>query len=398
MTTTRGGDHPPDHEAAVGPLVRLTPDCSPKLLEKPCVYSRSTDELYFINSQALAFLEKCARGATTPDSDEDRAFVDFCLEENILETAKEPAPRALCLRQSPVPSLRYLLLHITDRCNLKCRHCFLGEGGSRELSLPEIVAIADQFEAMQGLRLLISGGEPLLHKSFWEVNDYLRRKDLRVVLLTNGTLIDEETARRLSAQEVQISLDGMREAHDHLRGWGSFERSVAAIRHLRSAGVDVSVATMIHQRNLDDFDVLEELVRELGAREWSIDLPSAVGRLADNSDLLVDPRSAGPFLRRSYGGAIHEPLASFACGAHLMAVMADGKVARCGFYADEAVGSIEAGLKPCWQKIAKTPLSDLECNCQFVEECRGGCRFRAHGYNKPYGADLCQCYRYGVLE
>ncbi|MFA5809320.1 MAG: radical SAM protein [Thermoleophilia bacterium] len=396
--TARGGDHPPDHEAATGPLVKLTPDCSPKHLEEPCVYNRSTDELYIINSEALTFLEKCGRGAMAPDSDEDRAFVDFCLEEGVLETADELAPRALHLRQSPVPSLRYLLLHITDRCNLKCRHCFLGEGGSRELSLPEVVAIADQFETMQGLRLLISGGEPLLHRSFWEVNDYLRRKDLRVVLLTNGTLIDEETARRLSAQEVQISLDGMREAHDHLRGWGSFERSVAAIRHLTAAGVEVSVATMIHRRNLDNFDMLEELVRDLGAREWSIDLPSAVGRLADNTELLVDPRSAGPFLRRSYGGAIHEPLAGFACGAHLMAVMADGNVARCGFYADEAIGSIEEGPEACWQKIAKTPLSELECNCQFVEECRGGCRFRAHGYNKLNGADLCQCYRYGVLK
>jgi radical SAM protein with 4Fe4S-binding SPASM domain len=346
----------------------------------------------------MTFLEKCGRGAVAPDSDEDKEFVDFCLDENILEPAGEVTPRALHLRASPVPSLRYLLLHITDRCNLKCRHCFQGESGSHDLSLPEIVAIADQFEAMQGLRLLISGGEPLLHKSFWEVNDYLGQKDLRVVLLTNGTLIDEKTAHRLSAQEVQISLDGMREAHDHLRGWGSFERSVAAIGYLKTAGVDVSVATMIHRRNLDDFDNLEELVRELGAREWSIDLPSAVGRLADNTDLLVDPRTAGPYLRRSYGGAIHEPLAGFACGAHLMAVMTDGKVARCGFYADKAIGSIEEGLEPCWQKIAKIPLSDLECNCQFVEECRGGCRFRAHGYNKENGADLCQCYRYGVLK
>lgn len=396
--STAGGDPLADHGAASGQLVRLTGDCSPKHLEEPCVYNRATDELYIINQEALTFLEKCGRGAGVPDSDAGRTFVDFCLGEGILETADEPAARVFSLRRSPVPSLRYLLLHINDRCNLKCRHCFLGEGGTHELSLPEIVAIADQFEDMQGLRLLVSGGEPLLHKDFWEINEYLARKDLRVVLLTNGTLIDKETARRLSAQEVQVSLDGMREAHDHIRGWGTFERSVAAIGHLKEAGVEVSVATMIHRRNLEDFDMLEELVRSLGAREWSVDLPSAVGRLAENPDLLVDPRTAGPFLNRSFGGAIHEPLAGYACGAHLMAVMADGKAARCGFYAEQAIGFIEEGLEACWQKIAKTPLSDLECNCEFLEECRGGCRFRARGYNKVNGADLCQCYRYGVLE
>jgi len=379
-------------------LLRLTPDCSPKRLEEPCMYDRSTDELFVLNTRALSFLEGCGRGAPMPDSPDDRAFVSTCLEEGILELADEPAARKLHLRQSPVPSLRYLLLHVTDRCNLKCRHCFLGEAGHSELSLPEVAAIADQFESMQGLRLLVSGGEPLLHSSFWEINDYLRRKDVRVVLLTNGTLIDKEAASRLVAQEVQISIDGMRESHDHIRGWGSFERSLDAIKHVTAAGIDVSIATMIHAKNIDEFDMMEEMVRDLGVREWSIDMPSATGRLAENTDLLVNPDVAGPLLGRSFGGAIHEPLPGFACGAHLMAVMADGRVARCGFYADEPVGSIEEGLEPCWQKVSRISLSDLECDCQFVEECRGGCRFRARGYNKPYGPDLCQCYRYGVIE
>lgn len=389
-----------------GGLLRLTPDCSPKLLEEPCVYNRATDDLYILNDEAVEFLAACAHGAEAPQDAEAAEFVEFCLEEKILQPAAEPSDRRLRLEQSPAPSLRYLLLHITDRCNLRCRHCFIGECGSTDLPLEKIRAVVDEFESMQGLRLLVSGGEPLLHRDFWKLNEYIAERDLRTVLLSNGTLIDDETARRLQAHEVQVSLDGMAAAHDYLRGEGNFERSVKGIQRLTAAGRQVSVATMVHSRNLDDFEELERLVKELGAREWAIDLPSAAGRLEQasgrlekESGIMVDPATAGPYLNLSFGGAIHEPVAGYTCGAHLMAVMADGSAARCGFYADQPVGSISEGLADCWQRIRKIPLSELECDCEFVEDCRGGCRFRASGYyNNSRGPDLCQCYRYGVLK
>jgi radical SAM protein with 4Fe4S-binding SPASM domain len=379
-------------------LLRLTSDCSPKLLEEPCLYNRATDDLYILNHEAIEFLAACASGAGAPDGEDAADFVNFCLEEGILEPVAASLKRRLRLDQSPVPSLRYLLLHITDRCNLRCRHCFIGESGHTDLALEKITNVVDEFEGMQGLRLLISGGEPLLHREFWILNDYLAERDLRTVLLSNGTLIDDETAARLRVQEVQVSLDGMREAHDFVRGDGNFERSVEAIRRLTAAGRQVSVATMIHSRNLLDFEDLTALVEELGVREWAVDLPSAAGRLDRQSGLMVDPRAAGPYLNYSFGGAIHEPLPGYACGAHLMAVMADGSAARCGFYAGEPVGTISEGLAGCWQKVRKLPLAELDCDCEFIDDCRGGCRFRATGYNTSRGADLCQCYRYGVLE
>ncbi len=378
------------------PVLRLTDDCSPKLLEEPCVYNRATDDLFILNPEAVDFLAKCGRGAAAPPGPEAAEFVAFCIEEGILETVPAPVERDLRLGQSPIPSLRYLLLHITDRCNLKCRHCFIGESGSTDLPLETILAVAAEFEGMQGLRLLVSGGEPLLHGDFRALNDRLHEFDLRTVLLSNGTLIDKQTAGSLRFQEIQISLDGMREAHDFIRGEGNFERSVEAIRLLTAAGRQVSVATMIHRRNLGDFEELASLVDELGVREWAVDLPSPTGRMQNEAGLLVDPRTAGPLLRFSRGGAIHEPVPGYACGAHLMAVMADGRAARCGFYAGEPVGTVSEGLAACWQRVKKVPLAELECDCEFIDDCRGGCRFRAAGYNSPMGADLCQCYRYGV--
>lgn len=378
-------------------LVRLSPDCSLKLLEEPCLYDRGTDELYIVSQEAVDFLRGCYEGARRPETSDGQDFVDYCLKEGLMRPASHPCARESHLAPSPLPSLRYLLLHITDRCNLACRHCFLGSSGRTDLPLAEVTGAVDEFEAMQGLRLMISGGEPLLHQDFWRINDLVAERDLRPILLSNGTLWDEKTASRLRFQEVQISIDGMKESHEMLRGPGTFERSLAAIQALLATGKAVSVATMVHRGNLDDFDRLAQLVQELGVREWSIDLPSPTGNLAANRELLVDPQTAGPLLSRSFGGAIHESATGYGCGAHLMAVMASGDVARCGFYADQPVGTLQEGLAACWRQIKPVNLSRLECDCNFVSDCRGGCRFRASGYNNETGPDLAQCYRHGVL-
>jgi MoaA/NifB/PqqE/SkfB family radical SAM enzyme len=67
----------------------------------------------------------------------------------------------------------------------------------------------EEFEEIQGLRFLLSGAEPLLHPYFWEVNEVLRDYAFRSVLLSKGTLISNEIAKKLRIHEVQISLDGV---------------------------------------------------------------------------------------------------------------------------------------------------------------------------------------------
>jgi radical SAM protein with 4Fe4S-binding SPASM domain len=379
-------------------LVRMTPDCSLKLLEEPAVYNRATDELYFVSAEAVPFLTACTTGTEIPDGDEVTAFVDYCLAEGILEYSPEPVQRRLNLYQSPLPSLRYLLLHVTERCNLSCSHCYQGDPGAStdELDISVIAGLIDEFESMQGLRLMVSGGEPLLHPDFWEINRLVAERDIRSILLTNGTRIDAATAARLAFNEIQVSIDGIGPTHDQLRGPGTFDQAVRSLRDLRAARKEVSIATMIHAGNIAEFKQLEEMVVELGAREWSIDQPSPTGRLADNPELLADAGEAGELLNLSFGGAIHEPVAGYACGIHLMAVMADGNIARCGFYGDKPLGTVSGGLAAAWESMERISLDELDCDCEHLAVCRGGCRFRAAESGGIYGVDPCQCYRYGV--
>ena len=80
-----------------------------------------------------------------------------------------------------------------------------------------------------------------------------------------------------------------------------------------------------------------------------------------------------------------------------MAVMAGGKIAKCTFYENRAVGTVEQGLMTAWRKIEPVRLKDLNCACEYVEVCRGGCRYRAELSGGKGGKDLYRCILYGIL-
>jgi radical SAM protein with 4Fe4S-binding SPASM domain len=379
-------------------FVILTPHSVLKNLEEPYLYDIENDELYELSTEAYQFLLKICRGENPPIRKEDEEFIRFCLSENVIAFSEAPFKRKFSLNPSPIPSLRYLELQITDRCNLQCHHCYIGEGSHQDLSVKQIQKVLEEFEEIQGLRLLLSGGEPLLHPHFWQINDILQNYAFRSVLLSNGTLITEEVAKKLNVHEVQISLDGMQKGHESLRGKGTFEKTIMAIDHLQKAKIRVSVATMIHRRNLLELDRLASFLQSKNIEEWNVDVPCVEGRLKTNQEFCVSPSEASQFLSYGYGGGFHGSTNNSTCGAHLCAIIPNGTICKCGLFSQEPVGSIEEGLRTGWARIPRIPLKDLTCKCSVAEECRGGCRYRAKIQGDLFQPDLFQCYARGILK
>ena len=230
------------------------------------------------------------------------------------------------------------------------------------------------------------------------MNEILREYPFRSVLLSNGTLITKEVAKRLCIHEAQVSLDGMKEGHESIRGEGTFEKTLEAIDNLQEANIRVSIATMIHRRNLKEFDGLSSLIQSKNIQEWNVDVPCIAGRLLENKDFWVLPCEASPFLKYGYGGGLHSSEKNACCGAHLCAILCNGDVAKCGLFSQEPVGSIDEGLRVCWDRIPRIQTKELTCNCPEIEECRGGCRFRAKLQGGIFQADVFQCYARGVLK
>ncbi|MBI5118615.1 radical SAM protein [Candidatus Poribacteria bacterium] len=378
----------------------LSPSCSLRLLEKPCVYDRVRDELYELDDEALQFVRSLPvkiNGAEVAHAETE--FLRYCIRERVLSHVSDYAPQKQTSR-APVPSLRYLLLHITTRCNLRCAHCFLGETQPLDLPFEHIAKVMKEFDELQGLRLLISGGEPLLHPQFWEINDLFEQYSFRTVILSNGTTLeDPSVVERLRAHEAQVSLDGVGPSHDALRGFGNYQRSLLGLENLVTWGIDVSIATMAHANNIADFDDLERIVNGFGAREWNIDVPAYAGRWRRGHPLEANPAQTGPLLERAFGGGAHyssEENGDLACGAHLCAVMADGTISKCGFYSNSPAGSVSDGLASAWRNIPRISLQQLRCDCEMVALCRGGCRYRAEMAGDRFGKDPVMCGANGL--
>jgi len=377
-------------------FIALSDNCSLRNLETPCVYNKSTDELYELDGEAFGFLRGCDGTRRLSDLGGRKEFLDFCFKEGILYALSGPADRRLKLEKSPAHSLRYLELHITGRCNLRCAHCYLSAGEGPDLELPSVFRAMDEFDAMQGLRLLISGGEPLMHGRFWRINEKLPGYGFRSVLLSNGALITKKTASRLKVNEAQISIDGMAGSHDRLRGAGSFKKAVNAVEHLQAEGIKVSVSTTVNALNCGEFNEMNALLDAMGITEWNVDMPSVAGRLSEHASYALPPEKAAPFISYGFGGGHHGGSDGFACGSHLCSVGSGGQVAKCGFYLNSPVGNVTEGLRNCWERIRPIRLEELYCDCDFLEVCKGGCRYRAETFTGELGPDPVRCHNLGV--
>jgi len=152
-------------------------------------------------------------------------------------------------------------IEISDRCNEVCVHCYQEQGRKGEMTTTELQRVMDELADMGVLLLTFSGGESTLRKDFLELVAYARRKGFAVRIFTNGLTMSRQLARslgELAVQSVEISLYSVRQdTHDFVTGVpGSFEKTVAGVRHLVEAGVLVTVKTpvmSINEREVSDY-------------------------------------------------------------------------------------------------------------------------------------------------
>lgn len=378
-------------------FVSLAPTASLKELETPFLYDSETDELYEINDEAAEFLRGLDGGRRWSELRADTGFLEFCANEGLLSlTSKARAAKTTVGRQSGV-SLRYLLVSITTKCNLKCRHCYLGDVRASDMPLDVFEKVVEEFSQMGGIRMLISGGEPTLHPEFESFNNILTDKPFRKVLLTNGTTLSDKHLPTLAFDEIQISIDGLANAHDWLRGKDAFAAAINGMEAVRRAGIDLSIATMIHKNNLDDFFGLAELVNEVKAVSWTIDYPSLAGRCCKEPELLADYDRLSEIMAYQFGAEVHDSAAGLTCGSHLAAITTEGKLTKCGFYDEWSGGYVTDGLCSSWQDLEKIPIDKLECECKFLSDCKGGCRYRAESIiGSRLAPDPVKCRQLGI--
>lgn len=161
---------------------------------------------------------------------------------------------------------------LTRTCNLKCVHCYTDSDSIKypdELSTEQCKAVLDDLADFGVPAVLFSGGEPLVRKDLFELARYARDRKLHVVLSTNGTLIDRDTAQKLKDLEfayVGISLDSaIPEVHDKFRGVeGAFARTMQGFRHCVAVGQKVGLRLTLTRHTADNLDKVFDFIEREG--------------------------------------------------------------------------------------------------------------------------------------
>lgn len=154
-----------------------------------------------------------------------------------------------------------------QRCNLACIHCYSDSANKNypgELTTLEAEKMIRDLAGFLVPVLLFSGGEPLLRKDLFRLNDYARKLGLRTVISTNGTLINQKTTLKIKEggfDYVGVSLDGIGQNNDYFRGKkGAFKSALEGIRNLVRAKQKTGLRFTITRHNWHDLKNIFKLV------------------------------------------------------------------------------------------------------------------------------------------
>ncbi len=231
--------------------------------------------------------------------------------------------------QSNLHELNYFFWECTSNCNLSCLHC-----GSdckiipdvKDMPAEDFLNVAKQVATQYNpnhVMIVVTGGEPLMRKDLPETGKKLQEMGFPWGMVSNGYNLSPELFRKLrdgGLRSATISLDGLEESHDWMRGKkGSFERAIKAISLLANEpGMIYDVVTCVNQRNFGELEQIKELLISIGVKNWRLFMIDPIGRAAENPELFLNTEQFNKMLNfiveNRKGGKIK---ASYGCDGYL---------------------------------------------------------------------------------
>ncbi len=317
---------------------------------------------------------------------------------------------------------------LTEQCNLACSHCirdsspYRNETGEREMIEKTILEIHRSFpDAL----VLLSGGEPTIHRHFREILKHSLDLGLDVTINSNGatsffTIESLKPWADYPNLSVQISLDGTEEAHDKIRGAGSFRRSLKAIGILRSLGIVCSVSSTVI--DLSFFDHVEPFLAPLD-KFWlahiAIKRATYAGRAASGMEINTEEWNSRVYALRQQQwqtkilafpmydfrrldkigdealAELQLPDSAINCGAGTAKVYIypNGDVCSCTCFKDHPMGNLyQQPLGAILQHNLRIEVLDSTCQgCRYFHLCRGGCLGSGYQYSGILGQSDPRC-------
>ncbi len=334
-----------------------------------------------------------------------------------------------------------VIWNITNRCNLKCDHCYMAADAHErpeQLSDEEAIDLVRRLGEAGVPLLFVSGGEPFVRRNFWEIVEEAHAQGMRLVVSTNCTTITRDVAKRLKSLGVDFvatSLYGPAGFHDAMVGVpGTRDKVVEAVRILREEGVGVALKTAVSKQTWPHiYDLIQE-AKDLdagliylcdlitsGRSEGEEDDRISIEQWRELADFIIDdiasgeagieydigampsfiPYAAEKFMERGMdvkrGLERLQTVSACPVGKGHMNINSEGGVMPCQFAQDWTVGDIrEMTVEEAVGKLFE--FAEMETDgacgdCEYTRICRG-CRTKAfHESGDPMGVDTtCMLY------
>jgi len=327
----------------------------------------------------------------------------LCREPAIADLAPEE-----CYTAAEVFTLQW---HLTQECDLHCRHCY-DRSNRSTFPLDRALSVLDELSAFCSSHFIrgqvsLSGGNPLLYPHFVELYRAAAERDLLIAILGNAT--DRATIERIMAIQMpvyyQVSLEGLEEHNDEIRGAGNFRRTIDFLRMLTEIGIPNMVMLTLTRQNMHQVIPLAEKLEgitggltfnrlALFGEGANLELPTPaeyqsflelyVRALEDHPVLSLKEGLLNTVFEAEKSG-LFGGCAGFGCGAafNFVSVLSDGEVHACrkfpslignilidsleSIYGSKEAGRYRSGSASC----AGCPLNAVCRGCPAVTASMG---------------------------
>ncbi|MFX1303770.1 MAG: radical SAM protein [Promethearchaeota archaeon] len=180
---------------------------------------------------------------------------------------------------------------VTHKCNLNCNHCYVDQD-SKDMPYDEACTIIDQLSEAKNFILIFFGGEALLRNDIFDLMRYAVNKNINVALASNGTLITAQMAKELKnigVGYVQVSIDGLRDVHEQIRGKDTYDKAISAIKNCLNEGLYTCIGTTITKQNVHQIYELVDLAKSLKVQKFEIIDFVPSGRASSKAHITLSP-------------------------------------------------------------------------------------------------------------
>lgn len=340
----------------------------------------------------------------------------------------------------------FLELYLTNKCRLNCKHCFksdLSESLNRDMTFDEVKIVVSQARELSislgiPVRFVLIGGDPLLHPDFYNIAKFIGTSGFMYTI--KGNPLNKHASKQLAKlkssglDRYQISIDGLDNFHDWIRGEGEFKKAIKSILYLRKQRIaSIIRVTLFHENQHEILELIPYLIK-LKVSLIGVSRACGVGNFRKHDLSMISPENYKIFLSKclnlmreyfnksittfdfrdhlwfpflcqenylsiddyDYSSSEKKMLCACSMFNNALCVMPGGQVFACSKIESSLIGDFNRSTLLSIQKEKlNSQLCDVskyvKCHlCQFYSFCMG-CPAVSNGVSTVYSADP-QCW------